>query len=316
MGPPPLVSVVIPALDAEATIANTLAGLGAQDLDGPFEVIVVDDGSTDSTRRIATQAQGAVRVLDSPRLGPGPARNLGAAEARAPVLAFLDADCTPRPGWLRAGLAAIEAADLVQGRVEADPADLPGPFDHMIWVLGPSALYESANLFVRSDLFRRLGGFEDWLRARIGKPLGEDVWFGWRARRAGARTAYAGGAVVAHAAISRGPRGFVAERRRLAYFPAMTRQIPELRDEFFFARIFLNRRSARFDLALAGLGGALATRSPKPLAAAVPYVAEVLRGAAPQRRNAALVAAATVAADAVGFVSLVAGSVRWRRLVL
>lgn len=312
----PLVSVVIPALDAEATIGRALAALAAQDLDGEFEVIVVDDGSTDATATIAARAAGPVRVLFSPRLGPGPARNRGAADAGAPVLAFLDADCTPQPGWLRAGLAAIENADLVQGRVDADPDAPPGPFDHMVWVLGPSALYESANLFVRRDLFQHLGGFEDWLRARIGKPLGEDVWFGWRARRAGARTGFCAGAVVFHAAISRGPREFVAERLRLVYFPAMARQVPELRDEFFFARVFLTRRSARFDLAVAAFAAALATRSPKLLAVAVPYAAGVGRIAAGHRRNAPLVAAAEVAADAVGLGALLAGSARWRRLVL
>lgn len=316
MSSEPLVSVVIPALNAEATIGRTLAGLAAQDLDGEFEAIVVDDGSTDATARIVAEVEGRVRIVAQQHLGPGPARNRGAAEARAPVLAFLDADCTPRPDWLRAGVRAIETADLVQGRVEADPDDLPGPFDHMVWVLEASALFESANLFVRRDMFERLGGFEDWLRARIGKPLGEDVWFGWRARRAGARTGFAADAVVAHTAIGRRPREFVAERLRLAYFPAMVRRIPELRAEFLFARVFLTSRSASFDLALAGVAGALASPSRTPLAATLPYAIAELRRVAPQRRNAPLVAAVDLAADAVGFGALLVGSVRWRRLVL
>lgn len=60
-------------------------------------------------------------------------------------------------------------------------------------------MYETANLLVTRELFDRIEGFEDWLPARLGKPLAEDVWFGWRARRAGARTAFCSEAIVHHA---------------------------------------------------------------------------------------------------------------------
>jgi glycosyltransferase involved in cell wall biosynthesis len=306
--------VIVPARNAAATIGDTLAGLARQSPDPGFEVIVVDDGSDDETAAIAAAA--GATVLREDRRGPGPARNRGAAAASAPALAFLDADCAPHPDWLGEGLRALERADLVQGRVEAADPDRLGPFDHTIWVLGASPLFESANLFVRRELFERLGGFEDWLGARIGKPLAEDVWFGWRARRTGATTAFADRARVEHAVIARGPRAFVAERVRLAYFPAMVRQVPELRREFLYAGVFLTRRTALFDLGLAGAVAAAATRSAIPLAACLPYGWAVGRRAARHRRNAPLVAAAELAADALGFGALVAGCLRWRRVVL
>jgi glycosyltransferase involved in cell wall biosynthesis len=310
----PLISVVIPARNAAATIARTLDGLAAQDLDGPYEVIVVDNGSEDETVAIAERA--GVRVIRQGRERPGLARNRGAEAAGADAIAFTDADCVPDPGWLRAGLGSLEHADLVQGLVVADPATPRHPFDRTVEVSGPTALFETANLFVTRDAFERTGGFSDWAMAAIGEPFGEDAVFGWEARRRGARFAFEAGARVAHAVFPRGPAGYVAERQRLAFFPALVARVPELRREMLVGRTFLTRRSARFDLALAGAAIAVSKRSPLPLAAALPYAAWLVRRAAHHGRNAPLVAATEVAADAVGCVALISGSVRHRSPVL
>jgi glycosyltransferase involved in cell wall biosynthesis len=314
VGDPPAVSVIVPARNAARTIGDTLAALARQDLSAPYEVVVVDDGSDDGTAEVAEQAGGAVRVIRSEGRGPGPARNAGAKESRAPVLAFTDADCVPTSGWLSSGMAALGEADLVQGRVEPDPAAQLGPFDHTVWVVGESGLYETANLFVRRDLFDRLGGFEDFLGARIGKPLAEDVWLGWRARRADARTAFSSEALVHHAVLERGPGGYVGERLRLVYFPAIARRVPELRDSLFFGRWFLTRRSAAFDLAAAGMAVAAWRRSPLALLAAAPYAVGLARYG--RRWRSARVAAVEAGADAVGFAALAWGSARSRTTVL
>src|SRR3954468_8673666 len=76
------VSVVIPARDAEAMIGRTVAAARAQELDGPFEVIVVDDGSTDDTARAAADA-GARVVRNARAAGPADARNAGVAASTA-----------------------------------------------------------------------------------------------------------------------------------------------------------------------------------------------------------------------------------------
>jgi len=313
-GREPAVSVVVPARNAAETIGDTLAALARQDLRDPYEIVVVDDGSDDGTAELAESAGGAVRVIRSERRGPGPARNAGANASRAPVLAFTDADCVPTPGWLTAGLAALGDADLVQGRVEPDPGAHLGPFDHTVWVVGESGLYETANLFVRRDLFDRLGGFEDFLGARIGKPLAEDVWLGWRARRAGARTAFSSDALVHHAVLPRKAAGYVAERLRLVYFPAIANRVPELRESLFFGHYFLTRRSAAFDLALAGVAVASLRRSPLALLAVAPYAAQLAHYG--RRWRSARVAAVEGGADAVGFAALAWGSVRSRSPVL
>ena len=297
--------MVIPARDAAATIGDTLAALAAQE---PDEVIVVDDGSRDKTVALAEGSPVVTRVIRAAGEGPGAARNAGAAAATGDVLAFLDADCVPQPGWLREGARALESADLVQGRTTPPPDAPRGPFDRTLWVVAPWGLFETANLLVRRELFERLGGFEPWLSPARSKELAEDVWFGWRAVRSGARAAFCDAAVVHHAVFARGPRDYVAERLRLRYFPAMAKRIPELRQTFFWHRVFLTPRSAAFDLALAGAVVAAATRRPWALALAAPY-ARIAR-----RRPRAW--PVDLAADAVGLASLLAGSARARSLVL
>lgn len=311
-----LISVIVPARDAAATLGATVAALSDQDLDGPYEVIVVDAGSEDDTAAIAERTGAPVRVIRAGDARPGAARNAGVEAATAPLLAFTDADCAPERGWLRAGIDALSEADLIQGAVIADPSAERHPFDRTIELGGPTGLFETANLFVTRDAFALAGGFDDWSAALVDSHFGEDAVFGWRARRAGARFAFAAEARVAHAVFPRGPADYVAERRRLEHFPALVALVPELRREFLTAGVFLTERSARFDLALAGLAVAAKRRSLLPLVGAIPYAAAIARRAAPHRHNAPLVAATEVAADAVGFGALVLGSLRHRTPVL
>jgi hypothetical protein len=101
---------------------------------------------------------------------------------------------------------------------------------------------------------------------------------------------------------------------RLAYFPAIARRVPELRRTLFFGRLFITRRSAAFDLAVAGLAVAMVKRRPLPLVAALPYAASV--GGYARRWRSARVGAVEVAADAVGLGALAWGSARSLTLVL
>jgi glycosyltransferase involved in cell wall biosynthesis len=306
----PAISVVIPARDAAATLADTLAALESQSGAPEFEVIVVDDGSRDATASIAEGSPVVDRVLAISGGGPGRARNAGAAVARAPRLAFLDADCRPAPGWLAAGQAALGDADLALGETRPRPDRRCGPFDRTVAVTGLSPLFEAANLFITAALFAQLGGFERWLGPRGGKELGEDVWLGWRARRAGAHIVACPDALVHHEVFARSASAYVAERWRLRFFPALTRRVPELRRELLHRRLFLTPRSARFDAAVAGIALAGLLRRPALAATAVPY-ARTLAG---DLRTGYGVAGA--AADAVGLAALLAGSARYRSPLL
>jgi glycosyltransferase involved in cell wall biosynthesis len=321
------VSVVVPARNASATLPATLRALERQDFAGEYEVIVVDNCSRDDTGELARAA--GVRVLRMKLdRGPGPARNAGARAGTAPVVAFTDADCEPAPDWLTAGLAALEAVDIVQGAVSPTPGVEVGPFDRTVWVGQWTGLFETANLLVRREVFERCGGFwpfldgenrlgdEPGLRPSLDEgPFGEDLWFGYRAMRDGARTAFASDALVHHAVFPRGIAGFVRERRRTRYFPAAVRVAPELRG-FFWQRYFLSARSAAFDAAVVGVLGAAAARRPVFAALALPYARMATRGARPWRRSSVVAAGARCAADAVGAVNLWRGSAAARTPVL
>lgn len=312
-------SVIVPARNAEATLPRTLRALAEQDFAGAYEVIVVDDGSSDQTAQLARSAPGPVAVMAQPALGPAAARNLGVARSSGAALAFCDADVFPTPGWLQAGVGALERADLVQGHVLADPGVQRGPFDRSLWITSEVGLWETASLFVSREVFERTGGFEQWLEPGGGKALAEDVWFGWKTRRLGARGAFCAEALAYHAVFPRDWRGYVAEQRRAQYFPAMAARMPELREHFLAGGFFLTPRSAIFDLGVLGGIIALTFRSPLPLVAALPYLRELRKHtyrttvAGPDRRA---VAAADVAADLVGLGSMIVGSLRYRCLVL
>lgn len=311
----PRVSVVVPAHDAGQTLGRALAALAAQRVEGGFEVILVDDGSTDDTLAIARAAELPLTIVSGDRLGAAEARNRGVLEARAQTLAFTDADCEPAPEWLAAGLAALGSADLVQGRVVPRPGEPLGPFDRTLWVEAARGFFETANLFVTRELFERLGGFEQWVEMG-GRPFGEDLWFGWRAVRGGARTSFEPRALVHHAVFPRGPLAFVDERRRLRHFPAIARRVPEVRERMLYRRVFLTRRSAALDAALAGAALAAVRRSPVGLLAAAPYAWMVAKAARPYRRRAPLVAAVGVAADLTGCAAMLYGSLRFRSPVV
>ena len=122
------ISVIIPAYNAGATIAGCIESVLAQRTSEEFEILVVDDGSTDSTARIAA-GYPHVRVLTQPNAGASAARNLGAREARGWILCFIDADCIATPGWLDALVGAIRAgADGAKGTLLTKQTELAARF--------------------------------------------------------------------------------------------------------------------------------------------------------------------------------------------
>ncbi len=95
-----MVSVVIPAYNAEKTIAACLDSLMKQDYSGDYEVLVVDDGSADSTPDIVSGYE-RVRLIKQANAGPAAARNKGAAAAKGEIILFTDSDCVPEGNWIK-----------------------------------------------------------------------------------------------------------------------------------------------------------------------------------------------------------------------
>lgn len=196
----PQVSVVVPVRDGAAQLPALLDALGAQADAPPFEVVVVDNGSRDSTAAIAERHPVVRLVVREPRPGSYAARNAGVAAASAPALAFTDADCTPCPTWLAAGTAALQGAHLVGGAIEQRRSARP-----TVWEVYDRATYldqaelvttqrfaATANLFVRREVFDAVGLFDAALRSS------GDLEFGHRAAAAGFALAFSPEARVAH----------------------------------------------------------------------------------------------------------------------
>ncbi len=116
-GAPVEVSVVVPAHNRRELLREVVAALAAQAGAPPFEIVVVDDGSTDgSGEGLEAPAATRLRVLRQENRGPAAARNHGVREARGALVAFLGDDTVPDPRWL--------AAHVDAHRARGDSGDL------------------------------------------------------------------------------------------------------------------------------------------------------------------------------------------------
>jgi len=175
---PQRISVIVPAYNAARTLANCLAALQAQS-DEHYEVIVVDDCSTDSSLTIARDS--GFRTMHLPvNKGQAVARNAGAAEATGSVFAFVDSDVIVPPDWVatyRRLLSDFPNAAMICGGYSAHAGDSPagcfGFYELAYRRRDMPAIIDSAsgaNCVVRRADFEAVGGFpEYYLSAR--KPI-------------------------------------------------------------------------------------------------------------------------------------------------
>jgi glycosyltransferase involved in cell wall biosynthesis len=129
-----LISVIIPAYNAAGTLERCLSALMAQE-GVDFEVIVVDDGSTDATAQICAE-HSVVHLRNATRVGPAISRNRGADASTGAILAFTDADCVPPPDWLSDISKWLEVAPVVCGTYRPAPwQNALGRFANLDWHL-------------------------------------------------------------------------------------------------------------------------------------------------------------------------------------
>lgn len=197
----PFVSVIVPVYNDAARIHMCIAALLAQTYPRErYEVLVVDNGSTDDTRAVVARFPVTLLVEDTTK-GSYAARNTGLAQAHGDIIAFTDSDCTPSPAWLAEGVHAMHAqqADLVGGHVRFVTSPRPSGAEIQDAIanlrveryIREDGAAVTANLFVRAGVFDAIGRF----------PLvlsGGDKMFTQRATQAGFRLVYAPAAEVAH----------------------------------------------------------------------------------------------------------------------
>lgn len=197
----PSFSVVVCSYNGARTIAQCLEGLSK--LTYPkFEVIVVDDGSTDETATIASRFD--CNVISIPNGGLSNARNVGAQAATGDVIAYLDDDAFPTTYWLHFLAEAYRRSDHVgMGGPNVPPHNVnavakcvdnaPGGPTHVLLTDEVAEHLPGCNLSIRRDALEAIGGFDPKFRC-----AGDDVDVCWRLQAMGGTLGFSPGAVVWH----------------------------------------------------------------------------------------------------------------------
>jgi glycosyltransferase involved in cell wall biosynthesis len=318
----PAISVVVATHQRESFLDELVAALAAQDSAPNYDVVFVDDASSDSTwERLKALIVTGDRAMRGLRLasgvGPSVARNTGVTRARGRWVAFTDDDCLPEPGWLRALWQAADGVALVQGCTRPVEGQRPGPWARTIDIRAATTLYETCNLAVDRDAFLEHGGFPvlGLLPGPSSRGFGEDAALGFLLARSGGRS-FAADAVVRHRWLPGTYADHLRGEWRVQGFPALTRVSQEARASLWHG-LFLHRRTAEVDVAVVGVAVAASLRTPWPVLLVVPWVYRRIQEV--HRRNMrprSVRTAQLLLADVVRCGALVRGSIRARRAVL
>jgi glycosyltransferase involved in cell wall biosynthesis len=270
------ISVIIPCLNEERVIGRCLEALVAQDFPkDAFEVIVVDNGSTDGTLEIVRSYLPALHLTILSNAGAKIAglRNLGAASATGEALAFLDSDCVPPATWLSraSALLSIEGCGVI-GAHYSIPAK--SSWVARVWYrdnvrnnTGRVSYVPAGDLLVSHPTFSRLGGFDEVLETN------EDYEFCRRANHTGLAVMAFPEIAVIHLGTPQTVRGFYRQHRWhgkhvLKVFLRNIRAFPNAKAILFAFYVFLCLiglvlgigrivASGQFDLLIASLSALL-----------------------------------------------------------
>jgi GT2 family glycosyltransferase len=211
----PRVSVVVCTYNGGATLEQCLWSLRA--LDYPdYEIIVVDDGSTDNTAEILERFP-SVRAIRQPNHGLSHARNVGLHAASGEIVAYTDSDCFADPDWLshlayqfeRSDAAAVGGPNLTpeDGWLAACVAAAPGQPTHVLESDQVAEHIPGCNMAFRREALAQINGFDPQYRT-----AGDDVDVCWRLQQAGWWISFAPGAFVWHHR-RQSPRAYLRQQR-------------------------------------------------------------------------------------------------------
>jgi glycosyltransferase involved in cell wall biosynthesis len=176
------ISVVVPVFNTAAHLEGCIQALQRQDFPaGAWEILLVDNNSTDGSAAILARAEG-VRTFHQPVQGSYAARNLGVREARGEIVAFTDSDCLPCTGWLRAIESAFEDPEVQvvlgcrrparEGGLVGLLADYENHKDALVFSGDDPRVYYgfTNNMAVRRTTLEQFGPF-------VERPRGADTIF-------------------------------------------------------------------------------------------------------------------------------------------
>lgn len=240
-------SVVVATRNRSGLLPRLLRALEAQEGAPTFEVVFVDDASTDDTTQVlaglAASSSLDVQIRRMERnQGPAGARNVGWRSARAPLIAFTDDDCVPQPPWLEGLARALAEADVAQGRTEPNPHQaMLGWFSRAPQNDHERGFYETCNMGYRAETLEAVGGFDERFGARrpwcggdryMSPRWGEDTDLAWRAKEAGAQTAFVASALVWHDMKAGRLRDELADLPRRQGSALLVKRHPGVRSSF------------------------------------------------------------------------------------
>ena len=196
-------SVIVPAWNAEDSLPLCLSALEQQTLPKEqYEIIVVDDGSSDRTREVACGF--AIQYHFQDNAGPAMARNQGVDLAKGELVLFTDADCVPDPDWLEAMTVPFSNPEIaaVKGAYRTEQKSLVARFAQlefeerfdMLRKKDSIDMVDTYSAAFRKDIFQELGGFD----TSFPEPNNEDTEFSYRMAGHGYRMVFAPDAVVRH----------------------------------------------------------------------------------------------------------------------
>ncbi len=197
----PMISAVVCSYNGSRTIRDTLEWLGRLEYPS-YEVIVVNDGSTDATPDIAREF--GVRVISTPNRGLSHARNIGLAAAAGEIVAYIDDDAYPDPHWFtylaqafmstdHAGIGGPNIPPPGDGPFAACVANAPGGPIHVLLSDDVAEHIPGCNMAFRKDRLQAIGGFDPQFRR-----AGDDVDVCWRLQAQGWTLGFSAPAMVWH----------------------------------------------------------------------------------------------------------------------
>jgi glycosyltransferase involved in cell wall biosynthesis len=313
-GDDPEASVIVATHNHGHYLGEALDGIARQKTVA-LELILVDDASTDDTeavvREFAARTDIAFTYLRlSSHGGKAVARNCGLDRARGNFCAFTDADCVPHPRWALRAIEKFEGRPrlgMVQGRTECHDQH-PEMFSHFIETLRFDGSYSTSNIVYRRSA---IGAH----RFDSSCDYWEDTEFGFQVRSDDWEVDFAPEALVYHQVVPQSVATWLLWPRHYVNWPAKVARYPEFRRTLFL-KTWVRPLHACLDLALGGVVAWFLGRRRLALVLCAPYAvaftyARGLGGRAPLAK-----VVLHAVRDLVASSSLLAGSIRYRRVVL
>lgn len=204
-----MISVIIPAYNAEKTIGKCIEALLKQSYKKPYEIVIVDDGSVDRTKDIVKKyggkfGKGKLKLIEQKHKGPAAARNLGAKRAKGSIILFTDSDCTADKNWISEMINPFKRNRKiagVQGRYKTEQKSLTARFaqaeieERYMRMIerGVDSIGTYAAAY-RKGIFLKMGGFD----RRFPIASGEDFDLSYRIKDKGFLLTFNPNAVVYH----------------------------------------------------------------------------------------------------------------------